>query len=140
MDKSPVKIDQDEVKIAKSLIGQKVVLLGGGQFVNHCYIGKLNAVHENGQADITLLGWSHPGDKEETFTPWISSWYVRPLAEKYQHLPLGEYDMWAGVRLSPKEPQITIPTEKPEKPKHKSSKKRLPRVGKHSATLRGLRR
>ena len=36
--------------------------------------------------------------------------------------------------------EITQVTGEVGKPKHKSSKKRLPRVGKHSATLRGLRR
>ena len=38
------------------------------------------------------------------------------------------------------EASITELTGNPEKPKHKSSKKRLPRVRKNSATLRGLRR
>ena len=112
LEKAPIQIDWDEVKVAKSLIGQKVIVLGGGQFAQYCYIGKLNTIYGNGQANLTMLGWSYPYEEEATFTPWIASWYLRPLPQQYQHLPLGQYDLLAGQRNKPREPLVLIKEEK----------------------------
>lgn len=59
----------------------------------------------------------------------------------YGHV--GAYGVWSEADkgyLDEIDASITELTGNPEKPKRRSTKKNLPRVRKHSATLRGLRR
>lgn len=70
--------------IAKELIGEKVLLLGGGQITNAFMIVKVLSVNEEtGQVKVKT------GKSEMNLL--MRSWYIRPLKRDLMDLELGDY-------------------------------------------------
>ena len=70
--------------IAEGLIGQKALLLGGGGIMNAItVVDVLGSMRTSGQ----MLVRTDSG----TMTPYIMSWYLRPLRDDLQDLELGDY-------------------------------------------------
>lgn len=103
-----MKANPEYVKQARALRGKKAALIGGGMSAQYLYVVKVISVSRDGHATLKLKGWTYPGTKTETFKPLLMSWQVVPLAKGYGNLPMGKYDLLAGVRVSPKKPLVKI--------------------------------
>lgn len=77
-------INWENFLIAKELIGEKVLLLGGGQLANAFMVVKVLSVNkEKGQVKVKT------GKRE--MNPYMWSWYIRPLRRDLMDLELGDY-------------------------------------------------
>jgi len=77
-------INWDDVKIAEKLIGKKALLLGGGQIANAFMVVKVLSINkEKGQVKVNT------GKRE--MSPFMWSWYIRPMNEDLMDLELGDY-------------------------------------------------
>ena len=91
MSKEDVK---DYIKLAKSLIGQKAILKGGGGLGNEFFVVEVLDVCKNKESLGVLthkaklkVNWN--GKTE--FDPFIGSWKILPLHPQLEDLPLGHY-------------------------------------------------
>jgi len=77
-------INWENFDIAERLVGQKALLLGGGGIMNAITVVEvLGSMRTSGQ----ILVRTNSG----TMTPYIMSWYLRPLRNDLQDLELGDY-------------------------------------------------
>lgn len=77
-------IDWREFEFAESLIGQKALLMGGGQLANaFIVVDVLGSFRKSGQMFVR--------HESGTMNPYIMSYYIRPLREDLQDLELGDY-------------------------------------------------
>lgn len=77
-------INWEEFEFAESLIGQKALLMGGGQLGNaFIVVDVLGSFRKSGQMFVR--------DRLGTMMPFIMSYYLRPLRKDLQNLKLGDY-------------------------------------------------
>jgi len=100
------------VKEARKLVGKKAALVGGGMPVQYAYIVKVKKVTRDGHAVLETKGWSYPDSKTVEFRPLLMNWRVRSLGTGFGRLPLGRYDLLAGVRDKPRKPIVELPRRK----------------------------
>lgn len=85
---------EEEIQIAKSLIGKKAVLKGGGGLANEFFVVEVLSVKKAKESCGTLthqaklkIKWN--GKTE--FEPFIGSWRLLPLHPQLEDLEVGHY-------------------------------------------------
>jgi len=82
-----LKPDPEKVRIAKLLVGRKVILSGGGSLMNQITVVELLEM----KGDTPVLKVDKTFDESERFTPILLSWRLDPIAKEWEYLPLGTY-------------------------------------------------
>ncbi len=103
------KAKPEYVKAARKLVGKKAGLVGGGMSAQYVYIVQVVRVTRDGHAVVKTKGWSYPDSKTVEFQLFLRNWRLEPLLKGFGRLPLGRYDLLAGVRDRPEKPVVKLP-------------------------------
>lgn len=87
---------RDYIKLAKSLIGEKAILKGGGGLANEFFVVQVLDICQSKEPCGVLthqaklkIKWNSKTD----FEPYIGSWKLLPIHPQLEDLPLGHYLM-----------------------------------------------